>query len=114
VTAHTSMSDDAIVATVDAMQASKGHRYPIALNYHDYEVAPAFAEAFVGVFSQELSYTAFRLAETGWEAALRQLGAIELLDTAKYNRHLFDREVGAITNSRDTGGGIVVCRRQQD
>nr|WP_030500987.1 hypothetical protein [Micromonospora purpureochromogenes] len=78
------------------------------------EVAPKFAEAFVGVFSHELSYTAFRLAETGWEAALRQLGAIEFFDTAKYNRHLFDREVRAITNSRDTGGGIVVCRRRQD
>lgn len=35
-TARTFMSDDAIVATVDAMQASKGHRYPIALNYHDF------------------------------------------------------------------------------
>jgi hypothetical protein len=76
------------------------------------EVVPAFAEVFVGVFSHELAYTAYRLAELGWEQALRGLGAIEFFDSAKFNRHLFDREVRAISNSSDLRG-IVVCRRHR-
>lgn len=73
------------------------------------EVAPAFAEAYVGVFNSERAYVAALLELNGWEAALRQLGALEFFDTAAYRQYLFSREVRAITNS--AGGGIVVCRR---
>jgi hypothetical protein len=36
VTAHTYMSENAIVVTIDAMQASEGKTFPIALNYRDF------------------------------------------------------------------------------
>lgn len=76
------------------------------------DIPPAFAEAYIGRFSHELAYTAYRLDELGWEKALRELGALEFFDTNAFNRHLFAYEVRAV---RDEGarGGIVVCRRHQ-
>ena len=74
--------------------------------------AAAFAAAFVGVFTNELAYAAFRLEQIGWDAALRQLGAIEFFDTAAYKRHVFDREVRAISISSTAGGGVAVYRRR--
>lgn len=35
-TRHTHMSDEAITATIDAMQAQPGHTYPIELSYTDF------------------------------------------------------------------------------
>ncbi|MET7396296.1 hypothetical protein ABZS66_22725 [Dactylosporangium sp. NPDC005572] len=78
------------------------------------EIVTGFAEAFIGVFSHELAYTTTRIAENGWEAVLHQVGAFEFFDTAAYQRHLFNHEVRAITNSCTSGGGsggIIVCRR---
>lgn len=72
------------------------------------DIPAAFSQVYIGQFSNELAYTAYRLEELGWEKALRQLGAWEFLDTRAVNRHLFAYEVHAI---RDESAGIVVCRR---
>ncbi|GIJ49388.1 hypothetical protein Val02_62740 [Virgisporangium aliadipatigenens] len=75
------------------------------------EIVYQFAQAYVGTFDHERHYTAVRLAESGWEQALRDLGAFEFFDTDKFNRHLFTYDVRAIANP--TGmRGIIVCRRR--
>jgi hypothetical protein len=35
-TSHTHMSDEAITATIDAIQAQPGHTYPVELSYTDF------------------------------------------------------------------------------
>jgi hypothetical protein len=75
------------------------------------DIAAAFADAYIGRFGHQLSYTAYRLDELGWETTLRELGAIEFFDIHKFDRHLFTNEVRAIRD--DSGGGLVVCRRHR-
>jgi len=75
------------------------------------DIPAAFGEAYIGRFGHQLSYTAYRLDELGWEKTLRGLGAIEFFDTQKFDRHLFTNEVRAIRD--DTGRGLVVCRRHR-
>lgn len=75
------------------------------------DIPAAFADAYIGRFAHQLSYTAYRLDELGWEKTLRELGAIEFFDTHKFDRHLFTNEVRAVRD--DTGRGLVVCRRHR-
>jgi hypothetical protein len=95
-------------AVVGDWLATEGGLHPGQVPADD--VVPAFTAAFVGVFSHELGYTAFRVAELGWKDQLRRLGMSEFFDEAKFNRHLFGQQVRAITNPGQAGG-IVVCRR---
>lgn len=76
------------------------------------ELPTAFNKAYIGRFTHELSYTAFRLDELGWEKTLRELGAIEFFNVDAFNRYLFNSQVRAIRDTSTDGGGIVVCRRQ--
>jgi hypothetical protein len=78
------------------------------------QIPAAFDAAYIGRFSHELAYTAFRVDELGWEKALRKLGALEFLDTSAFNRHLFTDQVRAIRDSSPDAAGIVVCRRHPD
>jgi hypothetical protein len=75
------------------------------------DIAARFAAVYIGRFASQLFYTAFRLDELGWEAALRQMGALEFFDERAFDQHLFTYQVRAF--AIDSGRGIAVCRRDQ-